>query len=56
MRWIVRLLVLYAVVPGRGDHGARRNVDDLRRPVRALADGRVSHDNYELHKSIGQVP
>jgi hypothetical protein len=57
MRWIVKLLVLYTVaivlvgvvaVTATSTTGAGQ-------PVHSQMDP-VSHNDYELHKSIGHVP
>lgn len=56
MRWIVRLLVLYAVVLFVGVLAvAATSTTGASQTVHSRMDP-VSHNDYELHKSIGHVP
>ena len=57
MRWIVRLLVLYAVavVVVAVVAVTMTSTTGAGQPVHAPMDP-VSHSDYELHKLIGHVP
>ena len=57
MRWMVRLLVLYAVavVAVVVVAVSMRSTTGAGRPVHSRMDP-VSHSDYELHRSIGHTP